>query len=65
MISSNDTNINESFAILSDNKLYDDEIIFNPPLENLEEFNINILNKYGKSFNDDNNNIFEFIIEIL
>ena len=65
MISSNDTNINESFAILSDNKLYDDEIIFNPPLENLEEFNINILNKYGKSFNDDNNNIFEFIIEFL
>jgi hypothetical protein len=64
MISSNDTNINDSFAILSDNKLYNDEIVFNPPLNILTEFKINILDKYGKLFIDENNNnIFEFIIE--
>ena len=54
-----------NFKIELEIDIYDDEIVFNPPLENLEEFNINILNKYGKSFNDDNNNIFEFIIEFL
>ena len=69
-IGSNDTIINDNFCIIYNNKNYNDEIIFNPPLEELHNFNIEILNKSGNQLikikeEKKCNNIFEFIIEFI
>ena len=70
IISSNDININNSFCLLYDNKNYNDEIIFNPLLPELNYLDIEILNKNGKQIeksleNNKKNNILEFILEFI
>ena len=69
-IGSNDSNIDSCFSILYNNKNYNDEIIFDPPLAELNNFKIEILNKTGNKLNYTKsdkklNNIFEFIIEFI
>ena len=69
-IGSNDPNIDVGFCILFNNKNYNDEIIFNPPLSELTNFNIEILNKNGNTINNTKtekkmNNILEFILEFI
>ena len=69
-IGSNDSNIDSCFSILYNNKNYNDEIIFDPPLSELNNFKIEILNKTGNKLNYNKsdkklNNIFEFIIEFI
>ena len=70
IISSNDININNSFCLIYDNKNYNDEIIFDPLLPELNHLDIEILNKNGKQIeksleNNKKNNILEFILEFI
>jgi len=66
-IISNNKNILNTFAILYNNKIYDDEIEFYKPLEKLNNFDIEINNINGElyEFIKNQEHIFEFIIEYI
>lgn len=73
ILTSNHENINEKFAIVFENKIYNEEIVFHEPLESLDNFKITFSDKNDKipdnKDNKDkdnlkkNNNIIELLIE--
>ena len=48
ILTSNHENINEKFAIVFENKIYNEEIIFDTPLESLDKFTITFSDKNDK-----------------
>ena len=48
ILTSNHENINEKFAIVFENKIYNEEIIFDEPLESLDKFTITFTDKNDK-----------------
>ena len=74
ILTSNHENINEKFAIVFENKIYNEEIIFDDPLESLDKFTITFSDKNDKipdtkdtkdtkNILKKNDNIIELLIE--
>ena len=74
ILTSNHENINEKFAIVFENKIYNEEIIFDEPLESLDKFKIIFTDKNdkipdtkdtkdSKNILKKNDNIIELLIE--
>ena len=62
---SNNSSINNSFAFIYPNKVYDEEIFFENELDLLEEINISILNNNGELLKIKDNHIIELQLELL
>ncbi len=61
---SNNENINNSFAFIYPNKVYDEEIFFDNELDILDEINIEILNHNGELLKIKDNHIIELQLEV-
>jgi len=61
---SNNSKINNSFAFIYPNKVYDEEIFFENELDILEEINIELLNHNGDLLKIKDNHIIELQLEI-
>ena len=61
---SNNSKINNSFAFIYPNKVYDEEIFFENELDVLEEINIEILNEVGDLLKIKDNHIIELQLEV-
>ena len=61
---SNNSKINNSFAFIYPNKVYDEEIFFENELDVLEEINIELLNHNGDLLKIKENHIIELQLEI-
>ena len=61
---SNNENINNSFAFIYPNKVYDEEIFFDNELDILYEINIEILNHNGELLKIKDNHIIELQLEV-
>lgn len=61
---SNNENINNSFAFIYPNKVYDEEIFFDNELDILDEINIEILNHNGELLKMKDNHIIELQLEV-
>jgi len=61
---SNNSKINNSFAFIYPNKVYDEEIFFENELDVLEEINIELLNHNGDFLKIKDNHIIELQLEV-
>tara|TARA_Y100001970_G_scaffold294296_1_gene450008 strand:- start:1815 stop:3131 length:1317 start_codon:yes stop_codon:yes gene_type:complete len=68
LLTSNNDNINNQFALVFENKIYNEQINFNEPLEKLDKFEISLKDKNNnipelKDNSKKNENVLEFLIE--